>query len=259
MHTESTTPTSPIRNSVADSIDSDLSVVSSDATQSETASIDSVKELQVSSTLKPKSQSDIPFIGPIVVLQCDSDGGVYNSKIHDIQIRIPKGACAIDQKINLEFGVTLHGPFTFPKEENVKAISPTVWLFVQKNASFNLPIELVLPHFVEYDGELGRSQRLAFYRAEKKLGREYQFRKVKNSESGIDAYSGTLRTKLSKNPYHLCIAGKVTQALISKSKYYLIKAMPKSTDEPLWKIHFYVTNHLLTSIEVRSLQLTITL
>lgn len=226
---------------------SDLSATSSDATQSEVASIDSTKEIKVLPSRSKSNVHDVPFLGPIEVLQCDAGGGIYNSKTHGINVCIPEDA--VVQQVNLEFGVTLHGPFAFPKDGKVKAVSPTVWLSVQDNASFKKPIEIVLPHCVGED-----SQNLAFYRAlaEEKREKKYQFRKVKTSECGIDAFfSGTLRTKLSKNPHFLCIAGKATQDLLRKCNYYLFQATPKILDEPAWKIHFYVTYLLPTCNEVR--------
>lgn len=225
---------------------SDISATSSDATQSEVASINSTKEINAWQLRSKPKVHDVPFLGPIEVLQCDAGGGVYNSKIHDIHIRIPEDA--VVQTVNLEFGVTLHGPFAFPKDGKVKAVSPTVWLSVQENASFKKPIEIVLPHCVGED-----CQSLAFYRAlaEEQREKKYPFRKLKTSEFGIDAYfSGTLRTKLSKNPHFLCIAGKVTQDLLRKSNYYLFQAKPKILDEPTWRVHFYVTYLLPTCNEV---------
>ena len=225
---------------------SDLSATSSDATLSEVASIDSTKEIQAEPLRSKPKIHDVPFLGPIEVLQCDAGGGVYDSAIHDIHIRIPEEA--VDQKVNLEFGFTLHGPFAFPKDGKVKAVSPTVWLSVQGNVSFSKPIEIVLPHCVGED-----CQSLAFYRAlaEEKREKKYQFRKLKSSEFGIDTYfSGTLRTKLSKNPHFLCIAGKVTQELIRKSSYYLFQVKPKDFDESIWKIYFYIMYLLPTCKEV---------
>ena len=226
---------------------SDISATSSDATQSEVASINSTKEINAWQLRSKPKVHDVPFLGPIEVLQCDAGGGVYNSAIHDIHIRIPEDA--VVQTVNLEFGVTLHGPFAFPKDGKVKAMSPTVWLSVQENASFKKPIEIVLPHCVGED-----CQSLAFYRAlaEEQREKKYPFRKLKTSEFGINAYfSGTLRTKLSKNSHFLCIAGKFTQDLLRKSNYYLFQAKPKILDEPTWKIHFYVTYLLPTCNEVR--------
>lgn len=226
---------------------SDVSVTSSDATQSEVASIDSTKEIKAQPLRSKPKVHDVPFLSPIEVLQCDSRGGVYNSKIHGIMVRIPEDA--VVQTVNLEFGVTLHGPFVFQNNGKVKAVSPTVWLSVQDNASFSKPIEIVLPHCVGED-----CPSLAFYRAlvEEQREKKYQFRKLKTSEFGIDAYfSGTLRTKLSKNPHFLCIAGKATQDLLRKCNYYLFQAKPKILDEPTWKIHFYVTYLLPTCNEVR--------
>ena len=81
---------------------SDLSATSSDATLSEVASIDSTKEIQAEPLRSKPKIHDVPFLGPIEVLQCDAGGGVYNSAIHDIHIRIPEEA--VDQKVNLEFG-----------------------------------------------------------------------------------------------------------------------------------------------------------
>ena len=221
----------------------------SDTTQSESASsVHSVHELQPHSYIMPKQQSDIPFIEPLQVLRCDSSGGMFSSKSHEIDVYIPEGAVNSGSSLNLEFGITLHGPFAFAKDAKMKPVSPIVWLSVQEELPFNRHIELTLPHAVNCGED---TNILAFYKAQKK-GRRYQFERMKSPGLGIGMGSGKVQTKLSKGPYLICIAGKATPDLVRKTNYCIIKAVPKSTDELSWKVQFCVTFFLPTCIEVRN-------
>ena len=225
-----------------------LSSSQSDTTQSESASsVHSVQELQPHSYITPKQHSDIPFIEPLQVLECNSNGGMFSSKSHEIDVYIPEGAVNSESPLNLEFGITLHCPFAFAKDAKMKPVSPIVWLSVQEEVSFNKHIELTLPHAVNCGED---TQILAFYKAQKK-GRRYQFERMKPPGSGIGMGSGKVQTKLSKGPYLICIAGKATPELVRKTNYCIIKAVPKSTDELSWKVQFCVAFFLPTCIEVR--------
>lgn len=115
------------------------------------------------------------FEDQLEVLQCDSVGGVYYFDIHGIRIVIPEGAVNEDSKANLEFGVTLHGPFEFPKD--TKPVLAIISLNFHNQSSFSKSIEITLSHFINYTEE---SQFLAFYTANEK-GERFQFQKLRSS------------------------------------------------------------------------------
>ena len=90
--------------------------------------------------------SNVPFIGEVEVLECDSLGCEYWNPDHNITIRIPPGTIPPDMTVQIEVAVTLYGPFQFPNSSF--PISPILWLCSQKEITFKQPIEVILPHFV---------------------------------------------------------------------------------------------------------------
>ena len=240
-------PLESLAVSFPDNVSTSSSV--SETTKSESAtSMHSVPELEPHSYIMPKQHDVIPFVEPIQVLQCEDSGGTFTSKPHEVGLYIPEGAVDPNFSLNLEFGVTLHGPFVFAKDAKMKPVSPIVWLSVQEELPFNRHIELTLPHPIDCSED---PSILAFYKAQKK-GRKYLFQRMRNPGFGIDRGIGKVQTKLSKGPYLICIAARATQDLVNKTNYCIIKAMPKSTDEPLWKVQFCVSFFLPTCIEVRN-------
>ena len=216
---------------------------------SELAYPEPTKQLDPSMYIKPrthKTVSMIPFEDDIKVLQIDRAGGTYSSKPHKMELIIPEGAVSGYAMVTLEFGVTLHGPFKFPKD--TKPVSAIVWISLQGQSSFNKSIEIILPHFINYAED--DSQSLAFFESERK-GEKFHFQKVRDSGKGIGFTSGTLRTRLSKQPSFICIATRNPKDITSKAAYCVIKAMPiVPLTAQFWRIHFTVSYHLPTWIEV---------
>ena len=90
-------------------------------------------------------KASVPFLHHSI-LECDSSGQDYTITDHDITLRIPEGAVQ-EEKVHLEIGVTMYGPFHFP--ENTRPISPVVWLcLVEEGAELQKPVHLILPHFL---------------------------------------------------------------------------------------------------------------
>ena len=88
----------------------------------------------------------VPFLDH-QLLECDSKGREWTSRDHDITLRIPKGALAEGEKVRVELGVTMYGPFTFP--ENTQPISPTLWLCIlEEDVELKKPFQVILPHYL---------------------------------------------------------------------------------------------------------------
>ena len=92
-----------------------------------------------------EEQAQVPFLYHHL-LECDYNALEYTIDDHDITLRIPMGAVAKGEKIHIEVGVTMYGPFTFP--EKTQPISPIVWLCIQENIKLKKPFQLILPHFL---------------------------------------------------------------------------------------------------------------
>ena len=80
-------------------------------------------------------------------LECDDTGLEHTIDGHNITLRIPKEAIAAGEKLHINVGVTMFGPFTFP--DNFSPISPILQLCPSKiNYKFRKPITVILPHFI---------------------------------------------------------------------------------------------------------------
>ena len=80
-------------------------------------------------------------------LECDDTGLEHTIDGHNITLRIPKGAIATGEKLHINIGVTMFGPFTFP--ENFSPISPILQFCTSEiNYRFRKPITVILPHFI---------------------------------------------------------------------------------------------------------------
>ena len=87
----------------------------------------------------------IPFLYHHL-LECDYNGLEYTIEDHDITLKISTGAVAKGERVHIEIGVALYGPFTFP--EKTQPISPIVWLCIQEDVELKKPFQLILPHFL---------------------------------------------------------------------------------------------------------------
>ena len=250
--TGSTTPSSKSSSTESDSTTAAKPISGSGSftsyISSELAYPEPTKQLHPRSYIAPrihKTVPMIPFEDDIEVFKIDRAGGTYSSKAHKMELIIPEGAVSGYPMVTLEFGVTLHGPFTFPKD--TKPVSAIVWFSLQGQSSFHKSIEIVLPHFINYAED--DSQSLAFFVTN---GEKYQFQKQRDSGRGISSTHGTLRTRLSKEPCFICIATKNAKDIATKSNYCIVKAMPKlSPTDYIWRVHFCVSYLLPTCIEVR--------
>ena len=93
-----------------------------------------------------KNTANVPFLHH-QMLECDCAGREYTNVDHDITLRIPEGAVAEGEKIHLEVGVAMYGPFTFP--DNTQPISPILWLCIlEEDAQLKKPFQIVLSHYL---------------------------------------------------------------------------------------------------------------
>ena len=93
-----------------------------------------------------ETKAEVPFLDH-QVLECDCNGKEYTNTEHDITLRIPEGAVAAGEKVHLEVGVAMFGPFNFPT--NTQPISPILWLcLLEENAQLKKPFQIILPHYL---------------------------------------------------------------------------------------------------------------
>ena len=82
-------------------------------------------------------------------LECGNAGLDHTIHGHNITIRIPEGAVPPGEKLHIQVGVTMFGPFIFP--DNFSPISAILQLCpsdTQTDYRFQKPFTVILPHFL---------------------------------------------------------------------------------------------------------------
>lgn len=203
----------------------------------------------------------IHFIDPIVSIPCDYSGGEYLSTTHDFKIVIPKGAIKKRTTVEVQVGVTMHGPFQFPP--NRRAVSQIIWLGVWPEVKLKKPIEVTLPHFIDLshtDLEKDKShKKIVFLKASEKTNQvtsrarfsttRYSFKEATESAELFAAHDGYC-TILTKQLSFFCIATSVDQESKLPALYCLLPVIPKPIQHHTWKIHYCVTYLLKSCIQV---------
>ena len=206
--------------------------------------------------------SSIRFIDTVETITCDHNGGQYTSESHDIRITIPKGAIKKHITAELQVGVTLHGPFSFP--DTKRPVSPIIWVGMTPNIKLKKPIEITMPHFVEISSQSHNeeSSNLVFLKTTdkvkathtgKKYGKKYQFCQVAENSQQFNS-SDNHGTVLTKELCFFCIVGDIGSNSNLIASYCLLPVIPKPVTQTTWKIHYYVTYLLKTYIHVSTSQ-----
>ena len=87
---------------------------------------------------------------------CTSEGRKFTDDVNDFSLEIPEGAIPEGERLTIDVGVALFGPFQFP--EGLRPVSPVFWACVHDNPNFifSKPVTVTIPHFLdlENDGDI---------------------------------------------------------------------------------------------------------
>ena len=193
------------------------------------------------------NSSQVHFINAIEKVSFDHNGGFYKSETHDVTINLPKGAIKKHTVAELQVGVTLHGPFTFPDMR--RPVSAIVWISLNPQVKLKKPLEITIPHFVDRSsqGELVLMKISEGGQAGKKRGNKcLQFTPVTghNHQLGERGDRGTVSTK---DTGYFCIAGDKS---VLRASCCLLPVVPRISTQETWRIHYHITYLLRTCISV---------
>ena len=191
----------------------------------------------------------VQFIDPIEIISCDTLGCDYCNSRHDVRLRIPEGAIPPSEGvIDIEFGVSMYGPFTLADGTSVRRVSPVVWLCVQQDgfSEFQKDVELTIPHFLDFSSQ-DAYRYLRFLKASHQLedgDTEYQLKAAYGKVVFDFASYGTL---LTRHFCSTCIASSVLPN--ERTKYYLLGTKQKIKAQE-WQVTFFVCYFLASCVEV---------
>ena len=211
--------------------------------------ISTVEERPLPHAANKASQLGVQFIDPVEIISCDTYGCNYYNTYHGVGLVIPQGAILpSDERIDIEFGVAMYGPFKLSDGRSVRRVSPVVWLCVQQDrfSGFQKDVEITIPHFVDFPSEDAYNY-LRFLKADHQLEdgeNEYQLKSADGKAIFNCAAHGTL---LTRHFCSVCIASSVFPD--KYTRYYLGGEISLTAQER--QIVFVVCYLLKSCIRVR--------
>ena len=180
-----------------------------------------------------------------------TSGGVkFFSKSNDFTLDIPRGAVPENERLTLDVGVALFGPFQFP--EGLRPVSPVFWVCVRDNSTFQFskPVTVTIPHFLSLrSDEDVQSLGLTFLKAKhtKNMEGMYEFCEIDGAmKFQTSSKFGVLKTR---HFCSLCIACRDTPECLNKTQFCMTSLLPKSAMAAGTKqdAYFFVTFYNLTT------------
>ena len=214
------------------------------------------KNIYPTTTRSPSSScsgfdlSGIHFVDSLDVITCGPAGGVFHSKSNNVTIIFPEGAVPSSNRIEIEFGVALLGPFDMPSNAEMRPVSPFVWICCDTpEFVFSKPITVIMPHCISCDSEQD-CEALRFMQADQNdlnIKGRFQF-KICDALSAFTPHTmkGSFTTMHS---CLLCICSETSNIAMSKANYCLMMVMP-SRPEERYEVTFCITYLLETCMEV---------
>ncbi len=189
----------------------------------------------------------------------DQHGREYAIHLHDVTIKIPPSAIVENHfSMDIEVGIMLTGPFVFP--QNIRPISPIIWICIRNEATLCKPVEITLPHFLKFDAldsnELGLRFMKANHRAPRLFvdgSKKFVFSNIGNDDT---VYFTSHRGKLQTDHFcFLCIAAPDSRAICERASYCLTRVEPITWNPSKQKqdIYFIVSYSIKTCLDVSKL------
>ena len=201
-----------------------------------------------------EKNAQVPFLDHRM-LECDCNGREYTNVDHDITLRIPEGAVAEGEKIHVEIGVAMYGPFIFP--ENTQPISPILWLCIlEEDVELKKPFQVVLPHYLTgLSKERVQYHQVCFAKASHNdytfVDNQMTYKFLASDTEPLLASSGyrSYGVLVSKHCCFYCLLAKKTPQLATDAGYCLTR-IESSVSPQRSEVYFCATFFLDTCLRV---------
>ena len=192
--------------------------------------------------------------------ECTSMLVKYLDKSNGFSLEIPKGAIPEGERITIDIGVALYGPFQYP--EGFRPVSPVFWLCVRDRKCFCFlkPVTVTISHFLHLESHDDiESLGLTFLKGDHEMNSQqmYQFQRAEG-----DVCLEPLKEHGVLQTTHfclLCISSKISEKLIQKASFCLYSAIPPVISPMVpANVYFFVTFLLQTCINSVKKQISAT-
>ena len=221
-----------------------------------------------------RSSGSINFSLSPTILHYTGEELEYSSEEHNFSISIPRAALKKRTPIEIQVGLAIHGPFTFP--ENSRNVSPILWLCSIPDTKFRKPIHVTLPHCIA-DARPGSLKRrrtedglsLQFASANLKSGttatsktcgkRQFEFNQADGEDFVVSSYQNSTKMICSFSTKHLsplCVVAscgrvhELSREISLHAVYCVVPVVPRAISGREWNVHFCVTFSLPTCVQV---------
>ena len=177
---------------------------------------------------------------------CTSEGRQFTDEDNDFSLEIPEGAIPEGERLTVDVGVALFGPFQFP--EGLRPVSPVFWVCVRDNPNFQFskPVTVTIPHFLDLENDEDiKSLGLTFLKADHNLncGKLYPT----DGEMKFEPFQkfGVLKTTHFRS---LCIACRDRPDVLTKTRFCITSVLPKcATIGKKQNAFFFITFYNLST------------
>ena len=166
------------------------------------------------------------WMKPVATLtDCTSDGRSYYDEHNDFRLEIPEGAIPEGERVIIDIGVALYGPFQYLT--GLRPVSPVFWVCVrgQENFRFLKPVKITIEHCLRLDRDTDtHSLGLIFLKAGHTLNSAGKY-ELHSADGAHDFQSDLSHGTLTTDHFCLlCIEAKDDHETAKRNGYFLIRA-----------------------------------
>ena len=212
-----------------------------------------------------RTSGSLGFVEQPTTIVYEGEELEYSLNEHNFTVKIPKGALKKRGTTEIQVGLLVHGPFTFPEQS--RNVSPILWLCAIPETKLRKPIQITLPHCMTkgLTGSLKRktgeeNMTLQFASASLKSSHSSRLHKRQfefMSAEGEESFSETSGILYTKHLIPVCImascikTSSIGREISLHGNYCIVPVTPRARERD-WSIHFCVTFNLHSCIQVNS-------
>ena len=187
---------------------------------------------QNSSDLCYKTAQHIPkWMNPVATLiDCTSDGRSYYNEHNDFRLEIPEGAIPERERVIIDIGVALYGPFQYP--EGLRPVSPVFWVCVRGREKFHFlkSVKITIEHCLSLDRQTDiHSLGLTFVKGDhnESTNQKHLLKRLQGDEK-CEFIANDNHAVLHTNHFcYQCIVSNISKEFIESAEFGILVVTPK--------------------------------
>ena len=194
---------------------------------------------------------------------CTSDGRSYYDEHNDFRLEIPEGAIPEGERVTIDIGVALYGPFQYPKGLRTVSLRPVFWACIRgcENFRFLKPVMITIEHCLSLDRDTDpHSLGLTFLKGDhsESTNQKYLLQRLQGDEE-FEFIANDNHAVLHTNHFcYQCVASEISMAFIENAGFCIVVLTPKEmVYSKTMLVYFFVIFLLDTCIKTIEKQIDI--